>query len=124
MEGLFTEGYNESVGFHWADYLIFTASLVLSMAVGIFTSRSGNDTTDGYLTGNKKLHFLPVSLSIVMSVISGILVLGTSAEVYFYGTQMWMECLARVGYNILSALLFVPLFYRMKLTSVFEVRKL
>ena len=116
------EGYQESVGFHWVDYLIFAASLFLSMAVGIFSSWSGNKTTEDYLTGSKKLHFIPVSLSIFMSVISGILVLGNSAEVYFYGTQLWMDCLARAAYYVISAILFVPLFYRMKLTSVFEVR--
>ena len=115
------EGYNESVGFHWADYLVFALTLIISLGVGLYTGTRGQKTTDEYLTGSKKLYMFPVALSMFMSVISGIMILGNSAEMYFYGTQMWLDCLGKATFYSISATLFVPLMYRMKLTSVFEV---
>lgn len=50
----------------------------------------------------------------------GILVLGTSAEMYIYGTQLWLDPVARGFMYAISARLFVPMMHRLKLTSVFE----
>ena len=64
---------------------------------------------------------LPVSLSLLASFMSAITLLGTPAEIYAYGTQYW---LIWVGYCImipLVCLVFVPVFYQIGITSVFEV---
>ena len=62
-----------------------------------------------------------MALSTFMSVISGILVLGTTAEMYLYGTQLWMDSVGRAFTYALSAHLFVPMMFHLKLTSVFTV---
>ena len=69
----------------------------------------------------RNLSVAPVALSTFMSVISGILVLGTTAEMYLYGTQLWMDSVARSFTYAISAYLFVPMMYQLKLTSVFTV---
>ena len=118
-----SKGYSESIGFHWADYLIFSLTIAISLGVGLYTGLMGQTTTEDYLLGSKKLQMIPVALSIFMSAISGILILGNSAEMYFYGTQAWVDCLGRAVFSIISANLFVPLLYGMRLTSVYEVRE-
>ena len=69
----------------------------------------------------RNLSVLPVALSTFMSVISGILVLGTTAEMYLYGTQLWMDSVGRAFTYAISAHLFVPMMFKLKLTSVFTV---
>ena len=64
---------------------------------------------------------IPVGLSMLMSFMSAIMILGSTAEMYTKGTQWFMIgpgiCLAVV----ICACLFVPLLYPLQLTSIFEV---
>ena len=115
---------NEAHGFHWLDYVVFISTLLLSLGVGVYHGCVGEKTTKDYLMGNRQLKPLPVALSIFMSVISGILVLGLSAEMYMYGTQMWMDAFARSIFYAISAWIFVPMMYKLKITSVYEVSRL
>ena len=113
-------------GFHPVDYVIFAAVLAGSMGIGLFHAFTGGKqrTTSEILMGNHRLKTIPVAMSILVSFVSAILVLGTPAEMYTRGTQL---ALRTVGYCIacvISSLLFVPLFYRIKVTSSFEVIKL
>ena len=58
------------------------------------------------------------------SVSLAITLLGNPAEIYIYGTQYWMIW---IGYAMLipmAAHIFIPVFFRLQLTSVFEVRNL
>ena len=54
-------------GFHWADYLVFSASILVSIGVGIYHAivRGGQNTTEKYLLGDRKLHYIPVTISLV-----------------------------------------------------------
>lgn len=57
-----------------------------------------------------------------MSYISAILVLGNTAEMYLHGTQMWFAAIGSSMAFAVSALLFVPLFYPLNITSSFQVK--
>ena len=52
--------------FHWADYVLFVATLALSAAIGIWAAVAGGGqkTTEKYLMGNRNLSFFPVSISL------------------------------------------------------------
>ena len=54
-------------GFHWLDYVVFSASILISIGVGIYhaIAKGGQNTTDKYLLGDRKMHFLPVTISLV-----------------------------------------------------------
>ena len=110
-------------GFHVVDYVIFGVILAVSLSIGLYHAFTGGKqrTTKEYFHGGGYLKTLPVALSILVSFVSAILVLGTPAEMYTRGTQLTLRV---VGYCLavtLSSLLFVPLFYRLKVTSSFEV---
>ena len=64
---------------------------------------------------------IPVAMSICVSFISAILILGAPAEMYMYGTQYWLTWIGLTIASVLAALLFVPLLYPLKLTSSYEV---
>ena len=56
----------------------------------------------------------------LVSFVSAILVLGTPAEMYTRGTQLTLRVFGYTLSIVLSSLLFVPLFYKLKVTSAFE----
>ena len=74
-------------GFHWADYVVFAVVLLFSAGIGLYHAFAGGRqrTTGEYLMGNRNMRTVPVSLSILVSFISAILVLGTPAEMYTKG---------------------------------------
>ena len=64
---------------------------------------------------------IPVTLSLLASFMSAITLLGTPAEIHVFGTEYMMIIF---GYAImipLAAHVFLPVFYNLKVTSVFEV---
>ena len=78
-------------------------------------------TTREFLMGNRNLSMIPVSISVFMSFISAILVLGNTAEVYLDGTRIFISCFGGGLAFLFTAFFFLPLFYPLKLTSSFEV---
>ena len=77
--------------------------------------------TGDYLLGGRTMGLVPVSISLVVSYVSSITFLGISAEIYYFGAHMAFFFLAHVIGAILSAVLFVPLLYPLKITSANEV---
>ena len=110
-------------GFHIADYVIFAGVLVVSTSIGLYHAFTGGKqrTTKEYFMANRKLSTLPVAASILASFISAITVLGTPAEMYTRGTQMFMRTIGYCLSLLVSSLMFVPLFFPLKITSSFEV---
>lgn len=111
------------------DWVLFGAMLGISALIGVFyalKSRFGvnQNTTGEFLMGGRKLQLLPVSISILVSFMSAITILGAPAEMYTAGTMYFLYTLGLILACLTSACLFVPLFYPLKLTSSFEVRKI
>ncbi|XP_059145999.1 sodium-dependent multivitamin transporter-like [Physella acuta] len=104
------------------DYVVFAAMLIISMAIGVwFALRGGKQKTQGeYLMANRSLSILPVAISILVSYMSAILILGFPAEMYTQGTEFYLTTFGVMLGVVLAALVFVPLMYPLKLTSAFE----
>ena len=115
-------GGNES--FHWLDYVIFAIMLMISCGIGIYYAITGakDQSKENFLLGNRKMKWLPVAPSIVVSFNSGIVQLGVPAEIYMYGIQYWMAVFGTALSVIIAAITFVPLLYNLQLTSSYEVR--
>ena len=64
---------------------------------------------------------IPVAISMLVSIISGVLVLGHPAEIYTRGGQFLIRAVGHVMAGFVAGALFVPLFFRLKITSAFEV---
>ena len=63
----------------------------------------------------------PVALSLTASFMSAITVLGTPAEVYVYGIMFWWFMVAYTATVVITAKVFVPVFYNMGISSTYEV---
>ena len=105
------------------DWVVFVAMLVFSAAIGIYFAFAGgtDKTSEELLMGKRSMGFLPIAISIIVSFQSAILVLGVPAEMY---TQGVMYVIGDVGYflgGVLATFVFIPLFYPLQLTSVYEV---
>ena len=107
------------------DYGTFTMLLLVSASVGIYyaiVDRKGQSTTSGYFLGNKRMHPLPVALSLMASFLSANTMLGGSSEVYTQGTMIYYLEVAIVGSLFLAMWTFIPFYMRLELTSVYQVR--
>lgn len=104
------------------DYLVLIVVLVLSAAIGVYYRLTGGrqKTTKEYLLADGSMPAWPVSFSLMASFMSAITLLGVSMESYQYGlTFAWMN-LSYVISTPIAAYLFLPVFYNMQNTSVYE----
>ncbi|CAL4148168.1 unnamed protein product, partial [Meganyctiphanes norvegica] len=112
------------VGFSIVDYIVFGSVLLVSLVIGLYHGYFGGQKTNAdFLLGGRSFTCAPVAFSLVASVISAILVLGAPAEAYYRGVMWWVQCTGTVAI-ILVAGIFVPFFYELRLTSLYEYLEL
>ncbi|KFB37462.1 hypothetical protein ZHAS_00004599 [Anopheles sinensis] len=117
--------------FDWPDYVVFVVMLLICVVIGIFfgyqdhrkhkgkQTRRDSEALD-YLVGGRKMQIFPVSVSLVASWISGISLLGTSTEIYVYGTQYCYIVVAVVLMGFVLHYIFLPVFHDLQITSAYE----
>uniref|UniRef100_A0A8D0FER7 Sodium-dependent multivitamin transporter n=1 Tax=Strix occidentalis caurina TaxID=311401 RepID=A0A8D0FER7_STROC len=108
------------------DYSIFALLLVLSSAIGLFYALSGDRqrTVQEFLLANRNMGFLPVALSLLATFQSAVAILGVPAEIYRFGTEYWfLGCSYFLGL-LIPAHVFIPVFYRLRITSTYEYLEL
>lgn len=105
------------------DFVVFSLTLLASMGIGIFYSRSGGgqQNNNEYLMAGRSMSSLPVAISVLASFVSSIAILGNPAEVYAYGFQYWFQCFTNFISVPIMALVFLPVYYNLRLTSSYEV---
>ncbi|KAK7907555.1 hypothetical protein WMY93_016167 [Mugilogobius chulae] len=109
-----------------ADYVIFALLLVASAGIGLFYAFSGGRqrTTQEFLMADRSMSCLPVSLSLLATFQSAVAILGAPSEIYTFGTQYWfLGCSYFLGL-LIPAHVFIPVFYRLRLSSAYEYLEL
>uniref|UniRef100_A0AAR2KX84 Solute carrier family 5 member 6a n=1 Tax=Pygocentrus nattereri TaxID=42514 RepID=A0AAR2KX84_PYGNA len=109
--------------FTTVDYVIFALLLVASTGIGLFYAFSGGRqrTTQEFLLADRSMSCLPVSLSLLATFQSAVAILGAPSEIYTYGTQYWfLGCSYFLGL-LIPAHIFIPVFYRLRLSSAYQV---
>lgn len=107
-----------------ADYAVFAAMLSISMAIGVFQAlkrQSRSSSADDFFTGGRSLPAVPVGLSLCASFMSAVQVLGVPAEVSRYGFKFLYMCLGQSINSLLTAYLFMPVFFQLGITSTNQV---
>ncbi|XP_071807633.1 sodium-coupled monocarboxylate transporter 1-like isoform X1 [Asterias amurensis] len=114
---------NSRPSFHWADYLVFVAMLMTSSAIGIFyafKSRKNNSSGE-FMLASRKMTFFPVSMSLTATLLTGIYLQGSVSETYLRGVFLYMGSMAPFTIaGAIAGLVFMPKFYKMRLTSIYE----
>ncbi|XP_028857887.1 sodium-dependent multivitamin transporter-like [Denticeps clupeoides] len=112
--------------FSTVDYVIFALLLVASSGIGLFYAFSGGRqrTTQEFLLADRSMSCLPVSLSLLATFQSAVAILGAPSEIYTHGTQYWfLGCSYFLGL-LIPAHVFIPVFYRLRLTSAYQYLEL
>ncbi|NXC96111.1 SC5A8 protein, partial [Certhia brachydactyla] len=108
------------------DYVVFAAMLLISAIIGIYYAfvGGGQKTSKDFLMAGRSMSALPVALSLTASFMSAVTVLGTPAEIYRYGA---IFCIFAITYTLVvlcSAEIFLPVFYKLGITSTYEYLEL
>jgi SSS family transporter len=109
--------------FRWADYLVFALSLAIPLAIGVFFffyKRKEQQGTENFLVGDRSINFVAVALSILASLLNGIFVIGTPAEMHYYGVEISYMVIGLLIAIAITAHLFVPTYQSMRFTSAYE----
>ncbi|XP_030167297.1 sodium-dependent multivitamin transporter isoform X1 [Lynx canadensis] len=112
--------------FSLVDYVVFALLLVLSLAIGLYHAFRGwgQHTVGQLLMADRKMGCLPVALSLLATFQSAVAILGVPSEIYRFGTQYWfLGCCYFLGL-VIPAHVFIPVFYRLHLTSAYEYLEL
>lgn len=104
------------------DYVVFGCITFVSLLLGIFFAirDKRHNTAANYFLGNKKQKALPLGISYVVTFMSSIIFLGTPAEIYLYGIQYVTQLLGVYLGFVLSAVIVVPLYHPLAVTSCYE----
>ncbi|XP_070591072.1 sodium-dependent multivitamin transporter [Erythrolamprus reginae] len=109
-----------------ADYTIFVLLLVFSAGIGLYYALSGGKqrTVQEFLLANRSMTFLPLAFSLLATFQSAVAILGVPSEIYRFGTEYWfLGCSYFLGL-LIPAHVFIPIFYRLRLTSTYEYLEL
>ncbi|XP_077988588.1 sodium-coupled monocarboxylate transporter 1-like, partial [Glandiceps talaboti] len=108
--------------FSVADFAVLASVLVISSGIGVYcaiASRKGRSSKE-FLLANRRMGFLPVATSLTVSFISSVTVIGTPAEIYMNGSMFAWFSVNFLTAAIIAAHLFMPVFYNLGITSVYE----
>jgi Na+/proline symporter len=110
--------------FHPADYVVFGLMLLVSAGIGIYHGCTGGKqrTTSEYLLGNRSMKTLPIAISLLASYLSAITLLGVPSEIFTYGAQYTVLLFSYFILTATAAIIFVPIFHGLHLTSAHEVK--
>ncbi|XP_022109169.1 sodium-coupled monocarboxylate transporter 1-like [Acanthaster planci] len=112
--------------FSVVDYAVFSAILLVSAVIGLYHACTGGHqrTTQEIFVGDRQMKFLPVGFSLLASWMSAVTLLGTPSECYSHGTMFWLISGSYIFVTLIAAHLYIPVFYRLGLTSVYEYLQL
>ncbi|XP_012878541.1 PREDICTED: sodium-coupled monocarboxylate transporter 1 isoform X2 [Dipodomys ordii] len=113
-------------GFVVWDYVVFAGMLLISAAIGIYYAFAGGgqQTSKDFLMGGRSMTAVPVAMSLTASFMSAVTVLGTPSEVYRFGAVFSVFAISYFLVVLISAEVFLPVFYKLGITSTYEYLEL
>jgi SSS family solute:Na+ symporter len=103
----------------WPDYLVLALYLTATVAIGIWMGR-GTKSLGGYFLAERKTHWILACVSIIATDTSAISYMGIPGWVYQKDLKYTMGSLLMPPIMVVVVLLFVPLFFRLKVFTVYE----
>ena len=105
------------------DIVLLSISLVASASIGVYHGIKGlKATTNEYMLGGRRMNPIPLAMSMTVGTVSAITIMANAGEMYTYGTQLWMMDLGIAIGLVIVAKVFIPIFYPMKMISLYQVR--
>lgn len=113
----------EKLSLGGADYAILAAALAASAGVGVYFGRWKGGTAEDFLLAGRGAQVWPVAVSLMATFMSATNVMGLPADIYVHGTHMAFMNVGFIIGPIVSAYLFLPVFFNSDFTTAYEVRK-
>lgn len=106
----------------WLDYVMFILLLVAATVTGLYHhfKKGGQRTTQQFLLADRSVLSLPVAMTLLVSFVSPITLLGTPAEIYNYGGQFMIFVFSALLLYPMMTIIFVPVFYGLQITTAYE----
>ncbi|XP_071115002.1 sodium-dependent multivitamin transporter-like [Haliotis cracherodii] len=104
------------------DFAVFGCTLSVMLFIGLYFAMKNKKDQDPaeYLVAGRSMGVLPVSLSLALTFLSALTLLGLPAEIYNYTTMFWWLALGMVLAVAGAAHVFNPVLYNIGITSVYE----
>lgn len=105
------------------DYVVFSLMMAVSAGIGLWYGcgpGGKQKTTKEYLLADRQMSSWPVAVSLLVSYLSAITLLGVPSEIFTYGAQYYVLILSYFIICSAVALVFVPMFHRMNITCANE----
>ena len=110
---------------HWSDYIMVCCTLIGALILGVYFGiirRRNTNSLESYFLGARNMGLVPVTVSLVASFYSAILILGAPGEVYSQSGVMIAYEAFGIGVGVfLAGMTFLPLMYKAKVATTFEV---
>ncbi|XP_034662722.1 sodium-coupled monocarboxylate transporter 2 [Drosophila subobscura] len=112
--------------FNSTDYVVFSLMLSISAAIGVYFGffAKGEDTTEEYLMGGKRMKTIPIAISLVASQLSAISIMTIPGEMYGYGINWFFNVVCMVVVVPLLNYVIIPVFYNNNITNCYEYLEL
>ncbi|BFF91110.1 sodium-coupled monocarboxylate transporter 2 [Drosophila madeirensis] len=112
--------------FNSTDYVVFSLMLSISAAIGVYFGffAKGEDTTEEYLMGGKRMKTIPIAISLVASQLSAISIMTIPGEMYGYGVNWFFNVVCMVVVVPLLNYVIIPVFYNNNITNCYEYLEL
>ncbi|VDM38862.1 unnamed protein product [Toxocara canis] len=122
-------------------FIMYSTNPMYAFRSRLLLTEPGTKTSqkDEYMMGGRKMPPIPVALSLLTTFLSGILMLGVPAEMFerglsvaldlmfiydssmkYLGAQIWLNFVIGAASSVITAIFFLPIFYRMKSTCLHE----
>ncbi|XP_059619264.1 sodium-coupled monocarboxylate transporter 2-like [Phlebotomus argentipes] len=116
-----------SSSFSGIDFVLFSLVLVISFLIGLYHgvwSKNKQHTPEEYFLGSRNMGVLPVTMSLIVTFVSGVNIIGLSVETYVYGTYLWHYVFTIFIMLLFTTFIFLPIFHELQLPSSFAYLKL
>uniref|UniRef100_A0A6B0UU13 Putative sodium-dependent multivitamin transporter n=1 Tax=Ixodes ricinus TaxID=34613 RepID=A0A6B0UU13_IXORI len=106
------------------EYAVFTVVMLANLGLGLYFAlfkRLRDQSTGELFLGNRTLKTIPLALSVFASTISSVSVVAITGHFYAYGFHFAWGAVAAFLVLPVSFLVIIPVLYRLKVTSIFEL---
>ncbi|KAJ8045722.1 Sodium-coupled monocarboxylate transporter 1 [Holothuria leucospilota] len=110
----------------WLDYTLMSIMLLIAAGMGLYhgLAHGGQKTTKRFFLADRNVYGLAIAMTLLASFISPVTLLGTPAEIYTYGGQYFMFTLMQFLLFPSIAIIFVPVFHGLDITTAYEYLQL
>lgn len=114
--------------FDFSDFFVFALMITICLAIGLYfgckkkpaTAQPNDSEAQIYLLGGQDLTIFPVAMSLCASALGGTIIVGTSTEIYMYGSQFVFMLLSTVICGVVMHIFILPVYHELKIVSVYE----